>query len=657
MLTDDQLKKILDNEIESAVGYIGGELQEEREAAKEFYRGEAVGELAAPETEGRSSVVSTDVADVIEWIKPAVLKTFVSTDEAVRFDPTSADDEEQAEQESDYVNYVFYKENRGFLVLYSWIHDALLEKVGTVKVYWDEEKKVTTEEYSRLNDHELAILLDDDEVEPIEHTASPEIVSDEMGGAVEVVYHDIKVKRTCVYGKAAVDPVPPEEVLVNADHRSIFLDEARFAAHECIKTVSELVQMGFKFDEVKDLPAYDVDPEDDDRNTVTDEDDADKSSDPALKKIRLYECYPLIDYDEDGVAERRRILYVKGSKILENEEADNVPLISMTPIIMPHRYVGMSIYDRIREISKQKTAIWRNLLDNMYLQNNQRTYVNTANKVNLDDLLTNRPGGIVRGKGLPGETIFPLTTAPTGAAGYQMLEYLDKVREERGGVGPDSMGMNQQLSNDTAHGLERLMSAKEELVGLITRVFGETGIKEMFLQLRALLAKHQDKEKVVNLRGKWVPVNPSEWRERTSSTIKVGMGTGDRMKQQTALQQILGYQEKLIMAGSGMASQKNIFNALQDLAKASGIDADQYFTDPETLPQPQPKSDPTAQIAQMQFALQQRDQELQKLKIESDNANKAADRAQKAEEAVRELAAKLTDLELKYGQNVPGAMV
>lgn len=641
MLQDKDIRLILDREIESAVGYMGGELESDREKARDFYLGEATGDLAPPDGEGRSSVVSTDVADVVEWVLPQLLKTFTQSDDAVRFDPESEEDEEQAEQESDYVSYVFNKENNGFLILYSWFKDALTEKNGYVKTFWDEAKKTAREEYQGLTDIELAMLYSDPECELVEHTAY--LTED----GVEL--HDVVCKRTETKGKACVLNTPPDEVLVNSDHTSVYLTNARFVAHEVTKTSSELVEMGIDRDVVSDLPSYDEDP-DESRNTVEDEYNDQEPADRSQRLIRLYECYPLIDMDEDGISERWRFLYCKGVKILEQEEADGVPFSCLTPYIQPHRHIGRGVWDRIKEIQKQKTAIWRNILDNFYLQNNQMVEA-VQNQVNLDDLLVRRPGGVVRTKN-PG-MVNAIRTEPIGVAAFQVLEKLDQMREERSGVGPNMMGQNIDLSNDTAHGIERLMTAKEELVGLIARVFGETGVKDMFLKIRELLAKHQDKEKVVKLRNKWVPVNPSEWRERVSSTIKVGLGTGDRMKQIGALTKVLEYQKEIVTHGGTIVTEKNIYNALQDLSKAGGLnDADPYFTDPENIPPRQPKPDPTEQMLQLQAQIEQQNQQLRRMKDQMDHHAKMRDLERKEQELIHKMQKEMTELELEAGRDL-----
>ena len=682
MLNEDQIKRILESEIDGAMSFSRGELGIDHENAMNFYTGEAEGDLSAPDVEGRSSVVDSSVADTIEWILPSILKTFTETDEAVRFDPENGDDEAAAEQESDYVNHLFNKQD-GFLTFYSWFKDALLLRVGIVKTYWDETDKTTSETYEDLSSAALNELLDDEGVEVTAHTAKEELVEFEteqeelmesaMGPQFATI-HDVQIERTVTEGRPVVEPVAGEEFYINAEHKSISIKDARFVAHRRVMTVSDLVGLGFDFDKVKDLPGYNEDGSEWRRNTSTDERQQDDSVDASLKQIEVYECYPLIDIQENGIAKRMKYLYVKGSEILEEDEADCVPFSCLTPYIQPHRFVGLSIYDKIKQISIIKTNVWRSLLDNLYLQNNQRSAVRTG-KVNLSDLLSSRPGGVVRtNKDMhPGEAIMPLVTQQIGPAGFQLLDKLDMMRNERGGGGPDVAGQNQSLANDTAHGLERIMSAKEELTGLITRVFGETGVKDMFLQFHALLIKHQEHEAVAQLRGEWVEINPSEWRDRNSMSIDVGLGTGDRMKQQSALQTVIGYQEKVMMSGGAgvLIKPANIYKALIDLGKASGVDSTKYFADPSKAEPAQPKPNhqlefmkAQLQIAQEQNSILRQKENLnaEKAKVEAmQGADKTSLDAKKEFNRMKihndTMAERLTKLELEYGQNVPGAVV
>ena len=576
------LKSIIQSEINDAAGYIGGDLSDQRTKAMEYYLGEPFGN----EEDGRSQVVSRDVADTIEWIKPSLLKTFAASDQAVRFDPEGPEDEEQSEQETDYCNYVFYKENEGFLVLYTWINDALLQKNGIVKVYWDEKEEKTREAYKGLDDDEFMKLMMDDELEPMEHSqynTTIEVMGPEGPMMQEMLAHDVVFKRTRKRGKVSILPVPPEEFLINRDHNTLSIKDAAFVAHKVDRRVSDLIAEGYDRATVEGLASDDSTSDTTEaiaRRNLSDEYTAMSRNDKSMRKVKVYECYIRVDYDGDGIAELRKVTYA-GSEILDNEECDRIPFEAITPVILSHKFHGLSIYDLINDIQLIKSTLWRGMLDNLYLTNNPMK--EAAEGVNLDDLATSRPGGVVRTK-MPG-LVNTLDVPFVAGASFPMLEYMDRVRQQRTGVSENMMGQNQAMLNDTAHGIERLMSAAEARVELIARIFAETGIKGLFKQIHELLQKHQDKAKVIKLRNKWVSIDPREWRTRMNLSAKVGLGTGDRLKMAQAIEGVMAMQEKL-MAGGGngiLVTRKNIFNAVNDFAKFNGLnDAQAYFNDPDS---------------------------------------------------------------------------
>lgn len=171
-MTEGELKSMLDAQKMSALASIwSSKLSSERDDALMYYMGDMSKDM--PTMDGRSGAVSTDVADTIEGLMPSLMEIFAGTEEVVKFNPVGPEDVAAAEQETDYVNHVFMQQNPGFLVLYSFIKDALLSKVGIVKVWWEEREEIEEETYHDLTDDEFAIISDDKEVEIVEHTENP----------------------------------------------------------------------------------------------------------------------------------------------------------------------------------------------------------------------------------------------------------------------------------------------------------------------------------------------------------------------------------------------------------------------------------------------------------------------------------------------------
>jgi len=616
-LDDDRLLALVEAEINQASGYFGGELSEDRERAMEYYLGQARGD----EIEGRSTVISMDVADVLEWILPQAIRAFTMNDALVSFDPVGEDDEEQAKLESDYVHHVFSKQEGAYEFLYSYIKDALLSKNGIAKTAWVNKNKRTTETYEQLTDDELMQLLepdDDTTVEPLEHSEyekmfpidliEPELAQEmrniaqqaEMQGAppeevqqmmppeeVPVTLHDLKLRRVNTRGCVTTMCVAPEQFLVSRDASSLSLKDSRFSSHKDFVIASDLVEGGVDIDLVDQLPGYSFDDtgERETRRFLEDEQDYyDDSLDMSTRKIQVYECYLRIDRDGDGIAEllKIRVAGPDSFELIDVEEVDSNPFSSITPFILTHKFFGLSIYDKIKQVQDQKTVLWRQILDNLYLQNNRRTIV-VDGQVNLDDLLTTRPGGVVRAAST--DSVMPLPIEPIGQDGYTMLEYLDKVRTERTGTSPEGTSQAFPVGADTAHGLERLMTMKEELVGLIIRTFAETGLKDIALLTREALVKHQSKAEMVKLAGTWVEVNPNEWRQRHNTTVAIVLGVGDRIRRQASAESVIAKQQTIVENGGMgvLTTESRIYNALRDYVRFGEMGtADDYFLDPES---------------------------------------------------------------------------
>jgi hypothetical protein len=640
----EELKSLVLKEIERAAEIT--DISRDREDALDYYLGKPFGD----EVDGKSQVVSTDVQETIEWIMPSIMRVFASTDRAVMFDPIDPTDEEAAKQESDIVNYVFYKENNGFLNLYSFFKDALMMKNGVLKFWWDDDKEEKREEYNGLTAEELALLLDNPNVEPIEY--------EEINGLF-----NIAVKVTNETGCVKVEPVPPEEFLVSDDATSPDVQQARFVCHHTLKTPGELVAMGISKRIVDSLPLHNsIDtPEAYARDT---EGQLPYSTD----KIRYDEAYMMVDFDNDGIDELRQIV-IAGNKMISNEVTDYIPFASTTPIIMTHKYYGLSIADTVMDLQKIKSRILRDMLDNTYLANNPRHAV-YSDMVNLDDLLTSRAGGIVRTEGPPQDFLMPLVSQPLPQETFQMWNELESIRKGRTGVGQDTMGLE---SNVLAHGRTGVVSQSFDMarmrIELIARVFAETGVKQLFMGIHKLLQQNQNKQKWAKLRGQWVQVSPTEWRDRYNMTVRVGLGSGNRDKQVEGAQLMLEIQKMLGETGSRLVTEENTYNTLEKLVEVLGFrDASMYFTDPSKLPPPQPPQPSPMEQAQLQLTqsqMQLANAQAQGVQNQILVQNKEADTNRqeavwKHEEKLKELEDKdlreRTKLELEFEKNVPGAL-
>jgi hypothetical protein len=668
-----ELKNIIGQEINNSMGYMGGNLSSQRKKSLEYYMGEPLG----TEIDGRSQVVSTDVADTVETILPNLLKIFTASDQTVKCEPVKAEDVALAEQATNYINYIFNKDNNGFSILYTWFKDALIEKNGIVKVYWDESEKVEQETYENLNEQEYQILIDNDDVEVVEEESFVDEKAKEqleqikaLAEAQGQVMEDIPtpklynciIKRTTSSGKVKIENIPPEEFLIQRNAKTI--EDANFVAHRVLKTRSDLIQMGFDRDVVDDLPT---------QNTVTMNDerlarfaDIDESSlndapDESTQDIEIYECYVKIDMDGDGIAELRKVIVAGGNAntILENMPCDFIPFCSLTPIPMPHRFYGRSVSELVEDVQLVKSTVMRQLLDNMYLTNNNRVAIMDG-MVNLDDLLTSRPGGVVRTKQPPSQVMMPMQSQTISQQAFPLLEYLDTVRETRTGVTRYSQGLDADSLNKTATGVNTLMSQSQMRMELIARVFAETGVKDLFRRIFELTVKYQNKERIVELNNKFVPVSPTEWKNRYNISINVGLGAGSKDQQIVMLNNILQKQLQAFQLQGNkeypMVTLKNIYNSLAKIIEEAGLkNVENYFVNPDEgreLVQPSPPPEPTP-IEKIEFTRIASEEKRKVAELELESRKLKADTAA----SILGFETKIKEMELKYNTQLDAAKI
>lgn len=636
-LTEENLVEIIEREVGQSVSY-SGELDQQRRKAMEYYNGEPYGN----EISGRSSVVSTDVMDCIEWSMPILMKIFGSGDQVGRFEAQNPDDVESSEQATDYCNYVFFRENNGFKLLYDAMKDALLSKTGVFKVVWKDDDEIEKESYEGLSDEEFQLLVMDDSVEVIEHTSyagvgpyedvpeaeglNPNLVGGSFNAELqqpmqEPMMHNVTIHKQINKGRVDIEVVAPEEFYISRNARTI--EEAPFVCHRTSYTVSQLIEMGF--DEADEYASDDTQRFDQEHIARNFSDDSlaslgDDELDASTREIWVDEAYIRCDYDGDGISEIRKV-WKAGNKIILNEEVDRIPFTTICPLPMPHKFYGLSIADIVMDLQLIKSTIWRNILDNIYHLNNGR-FECLDGKVNMDDMLTNRPAGVVRVKEMG--AVRRLDSPDIGKAPYEMLNYIDSVRDGRTGITKFNQGLDANvLQQTTATAFMQQMQSSQARIELIARIFAETGIKEMFLMIYELLQKHSDKPKVVRLRNEWVTVDPQSWRHKADFTVRVGLGNGNREQNMVHLQTLAQMQEKVVAAGGMglLVTPKNIFNTLKEIGMNMGLkNIEEYLTDPDNgMPQPQQQAeDGKAQAEQMkaQIDMQKLQLEAQKLEFE-----------------------------------------
>lgn len=648
-MSDDDLLRHLQLSEDAATDY-GEAISRQREASlREYYREPYPGD---EELEGWSRIVTSEVQDTVEWILPELLEVFTSTDEAVVFEPSTQEDVQGAEQATDAVNYVFYKQNNGFLVLYTAFKDALMAQ--NCAVMWTEEKR---------EDREVQTL----EGAPAEVLAMAEAQGFEIEQATPIMTpmgpaFNAKVAKKTERKVIRVEAFPPEQLLIKRDWNSPLLADCPYVCRVMQVTLSDLKQMGFKVtaEELRKSDNTETGDETyresriDGTNDNRDDEGIDDSQVTGYLRIE----FVLVDLDGDGIAERR-IIYRLADKILSNEETDHVQIATASPILNTHQWNGMSVSEIVSDIQKLKTDLTRNTINAANLAVNPRKMVlvdgQGGSAVDIDDLLDFRIGGIIRTKSMDALGVEP--TPFNGAHMLPLLSYVDQMAETRTGVSKQQQGLdpNSLRPDRTAAEVSMTMNAAKQRVKLIARIFAEILLKPTFLGILRLLTSGEMEPLAMRLRGQFVKYDPNEWRDQYDTTINVGLGTGDKPQQIGFFQQLMGMQMQMAQTpfGQMMIQPQNVYNTMAKIVELMGNkDVDNFVVNPQGKPLPPPP--PPPQLALEQAKMQQQGQieqakmqmQMQAKQTEMQFKAQAADmdRRQQAElEMIRQQAQQQTD--------------
>ena len=668
-MADEELESLVGTELTDATSFVDAELSPVRARAIQYYRGEPFGN----EEEGRSQVVSTDVRDTIAGIMPSLMKVFYGSKQIVHFAPKNAEDVPAAEQATDYVNYIFNNDNNGFLTLHSAFKDALRGALGIVKYVWEEKVEVKTEYYSGLDESALTVLLsepnvvgsaimsmDDPSYQPPVDPMTGQPAVDPATGmpAPAPKIYDVELKREYKDGRVRVEAIPPEEFLIDRRARSV--EDATLVAHRRMMRVSDLVALGYNEEEVSSqMGVYELDTNDEyiARNPYAQSYGPGGTQDD--KRVLYCEAYVRVDYDKDGISELRKVCTIgPGYKMVMNEPCSHAPFALFCPDPEPHALIGLSMFDYTADLQKIKSAILRNMLDSLSLAIHPRVGV-VEGQANMDDVLNTEVGGVIRMR--QAGAVQPFSVPFVGQSAFPMLSYLDEVRETRTGMSKASMGLQADaLQSTTRAAVAATVSAAQQHLELIARIFSETGMRALFKGILKLVTENQDRPRVVRLRNQWVPIDPRSWNSDMDVEVDIALGAGTEEQKIAVLNSIAQKQEQIMQTmgpQNPLVSPQQYRNTLVKLAEASGYrNADEFFLNPATMPPQPPPPPPPPDPAQILA-------EVEKQKIMADIQNKQAelelkrqamlledDRARDKQEA--DIMLRAYEVQLKYGMTV-----
>ena len=656
-----------------------GVIKSEMDDAKDFIhqvgaeRAESTEYYLGTEPEGTSSMqsefVSTDVRDSVLFMLPSIMRTFFGTKKIVEFVPKGPEDIEVAQQQTDYINYVIQQKNPGFQVLYDVFKDALVRKTGFVKVFWDDSVTATTHEFTNIDPQSYQALIMDKNVEVIKESVTNEtiITMDPVSGE-EVVQeipasYDLKIRRLKPKDQVCIESVPPEEVLISRHARDI--ETASYVAHRMIKSVSDLVAMGYDQEEMEQYAGYGgsaLDPESyeeqEARNPFDNMVYPDRN-DAGGKDVLYVEHYLYYDYDDDGIDERIKVCTAgNGLEVLNVEPLDELPICMFCPDPEPHTAIGSCPADYLKPIQAAKSQIMRDTLDSLGHSIFPRMGV-VEGQVNIDDVLNTDIGQPIRMRA-PG-MVQPFAVPFVGKEAFPVLGYLDEAKENRTGVSKASAGLNAEaLQSTTSAAVTATMSGAQGRVELICRHFAEGGLKTMFKTVNNLVIKHQEAQDVFRLNGKFIPVDPRYWDSDKDMVVNVAISKSSDEEKFQVLSQVAVKQEQIMQTlgpQNPLVSMQQYANTLTRMIELAGFQDAQSFINTEVppmppMPQEPPKPDPAEMLAQAeamkaQVSAQKAmiDAETDRMKIIMDD-----DRQRDIEEA--QLRVKAMELQAKYGAQI-----
>jgi len=704
-LDEENVKSIIQEELDSALGKDGGQLSHDRMEAMKYYNGEPFGNEVAD----RSQVVMRTVLEAVEWVIPALIRIFTASDKLCIVEPPRPGMENIARQATDFLNYTLMSDNNGFMLLHDWFKDALLERLGWVKYYWDTQKTTETYTYTGLTKEQYdALLGDDEDIEVVKLTKytqdADEFTMDRpfvpppapmplpppmpigqpgppampapgplppgpgvpgMGGLPggvgpgpmpgplppppglaglspgapsqpmlpslpppPVELYDCTLRVTREHGVVRIQNVPPEEILFS---RRAKRGDIPFLSHRRRWTYSDLVQQGY------DQECLDLVPMDDSaefsmervERHSEEQDWPHGNAKGSRREIWVEENYCKLaveEFDEGGkTSELYRVMTAGNGMVILTKDGkaavecvDEVPFISICPIPASHKLVGQSLADLTMDLQLIKSTLIRQMIDNAFLSNWPRIEVgdDSVNENTYDDLLTLRPGGIVRTRRLGG--VQPMMIPFTADKSFPLVQYLDEIAQLRTGISSQGQMISPDaLNNTAAASIAMLQQSAAQRVELFARIFAH-GVEELMRGVMRLIRKNQQQERIIRVTGGWLNVDPREWRQEMPVTVSVGLGTGNRDQILQHLMQVIQLQGTIVQQQGGVGGPlvypQNVYDALKALQENAGFKSS-FFADPRQGPPPgsppPPPKPPDPEMLKAQAKIQQEQMQAQ----------------------------------------------
>lgn len=610
-LSDTEIVALVDDNVGRSVGYHDSELSSERANVMDYYSGT----LPKPTHDGNSKYVSLDVYDAVQSMSAALLETFSAGNKTVQFAPQGADDTKMAAVCTSYTDYVAFRQNDLYSVNSAVIHDGLTSRAGIAKVFWQDQSETTTEYFEDLTSDQLDMVLAQEGVDLGEHE------EDELGLFTGEI---LKTRDT---SQVVIENIAPEEFLIEPQAKS--LDTVLFCAHRTKKTISDLRLDGYPEKLLKKIGSHsDVDLETDPellaRHSSTSGGTNNNSHgyQDQIRSVMVHEAYIELDVEGSGVAELYKIIKA-GNVLLDKEKVNRKPFITFVPLPIPHAFYGNNFAQKIIATQNARTVLTRSILDHAVVTTNPRYMVLKGGLTNPKELIDNRVGGIVNVT--RPDSVSPMMQSPLNPFIFQTISMLNDNREETTGVSSLSQGLNKDAisQQNSAALVEQLATMSQQRQKIIARNFANQFLKPLYQAIYQLVIENETQEKIVEIGGEYIEINPSDWADKRDVTVQLHLGYGE---QEAEAQKYISMHQTFQSDPSlqKMYTPQNQYQLISQVMEMSGIkNVADYLTSPDQLPpeQPDPAQELQLEMMKKQLEVQERQTVVAEMKAQMQAQN------------------------------------
>lgn len=542
-------------------------------ADKDYYR------QKFPILSKTSDLVSTDVADTIEWALPSLMKVFTGSDEVITIAGVTEEDDTKAETMQELLVYQLQRQNNFFTVLYNWMKDSLIVGMGIIKCYWERTEGYTTET-AVLNNEALQALTQTGVT--IEDIQGPD-----QFGDFSVTY------QLPYYRKNApkLENILVSEFLYSPDAKS--LEEANFVAHKRKVTMSYLREREAQgvyanIDDIRVNGNYNGMNVDQVEQVIGDNYvDINKDEQTARQEVVIYECYTKIDINNDGILEDM-IITICGDTIIRMEQnyMGRHPFFAISPTKDPHRiWVKRSYAELIGELQDLKVALTRQIMQNVALTNDPKMLLDES-AINIDDFVQGRKVIRMKAGHSMNEVAMPMNITPLAPQTFQFLEWIEGQKENRTGITRYNQGLDANSLNKTATGISAILGQSAQRLELVARMFAETGLSELFRFMVSLNQKFIDQQTVIRLTNKELKISPEDLDGSFDLIVNAGISIATKESTIMATQTLLTALMQANAGGYMVSTPENIYNLFKKWIESIGFkNYGDYITDPNVTQQ------------------------------------------------------------------------